>query len=46
MDNGTNGYRRFLEGDSDGIVEIIKDYKDGLIFSSTVLCRIFIPQKN
>lgn len=32
MDNGTNGYRRFLEGDSDGIVEIIKDYKDGLIF--------------
>ena len=31
MDNGASSYRRFLEGDDNGIVEIIKDYKDGLI---------------
>ena len=31
MDNGASSYRRFLEGDDDGIVEIIKDYKDGLM---------------
>ena len=31
MDNGASSYRRFLEGDDDGIVEIIRDYKDGLI---------------
>ncbi len=31
MDNGASSYRRFLDGDDDGIVEIIKDYKDGLM---------------
>ena len=31
MDNGACSYRRFLEGDDEGVVEIIKDYKDGLI---------------
>lgn len=31
MDNGASSYRRFLEGDENGIVEIIRDYKDGLI---------------
>ena len=31
MDNGASSYRRFLEGDDDGVVEIIKDYKDGLM---------------
>ena len=25
MDNGASSYRRFLEGDDDGIVEIIKN---------------------
>lgn len=32
MDNGANNYRRFLDGDDGGFVEIIKEYKDGLIF--------------
>ena len=33
MDNGASSYRRFREhGDENGLVEIIKDYKDGLIF--------------
>ena len=32
MDNGASGYRRFLNGDDEGIAEIVKEYKDGLIF--------------
>ena len=31
MDNGASSYRRFLGGDDQSIVEIIKDYKDGLM---------------
>ena len=30
MDNGTGSYRRFLNGDDQGMVEIVRDYKDGL----------------
>jgi len=32
MDNGASSYRRFLDGDDEGLTLIIKDYKDGLIF--------------
>lgn len=31
MDNGEINYRRYLEGDDNGIVEIIREYKDGLL---------------
>lgn len=31
MDNGASSYRRFLAGDDEGLVELIRDYKDGLI---------------
>ena len=31
MDNGASSYRRYLEGDDEGIAEIVKEYKDGLI---------------
>ena len=31
MENGASSYRRFLDGDDDGVVEIIREYKDGLI---------------
>lgn len=31
LNNGASSYRRFLEGDDNGIVEIVNDYKDGLI---------------
>ena len=31
MDNGACSYRRFLDGDDEGVVEIVRDYKDGLI---------------
>lgn len=32
MDNGEKNYRRFLDGDSDALAELIKEYKDGLTF--------------
>ena len=33
MDNGASSYRRFREsGDDSGLIEIIKDYRDGLVF--------------
>lgn len=32
MDNGEGSYRRFLDGDNNGLAEIIKEYKDGLTF--------------
>ncbi|MBR6101795.1 MAG: RNA polymerase sigma factor [Ruminococcus sp.] len=31
MDNGASSYRRFLEGDESGFVEIVREYRDGLI---------------
>ncbi len=31
MDNGASSYRRFIDGDENGLEEIIRDYKDGLI---------------
>ena len=31
MDNGASSYRRFLDGDDKGLLEIVQDYKDGLI---------------
>lgn len=31
MDNGTWSYQRFLEGDEGGLVQIISEYRDGLI---------------
>ncbi len=32
MQNGESSYRRYLAGDDNGLVEVIRDYKDGLIF--------------
>ncbi len=31
MDNGYVNYRRFVDGDENGMTELIKEYKDGLI---------------
>lgn len=30
-DNGASSYRRFLNGDDEGLTEIVRDYKDGLM---------------
>ena len=38
MDNGASSYRRFREGDDDGLIQIIRTYRDGLtlyLFSLT-----------
>ena len=32
MSDGSGSYSRFLSGDRDAIEEVIKDYKDGLIY--------------
>ncbi len=32
MNNGADSYHRFLSGDDGGLAEIIREYKDGLIF--------------
>lgn len=32
MDNGARSYRRFLDGDENAFVEIMDEYRDGLIF--------------
>ena len=32
MDNGASSYLRFLDGDDKGLSEIVKNYRDGLIF--------------
>ena len=31
MDNGAFGYQRYLSGDDSGLVDVIRDYKDGLM---------------
>lgn len=31
MDDGASSYHRFLDGDESGFVEIVREYKDGLI---------------
>lgn len=31
MDNGANYYRRYLDGEDDGLVELVTEYKDGLM---------------
>lgn len=46
MDNGASSYRRFLDGDDEGIVEIIRDYKDGLIlYLNGYVSNIFIAEE-
>jgi len=32
MDNGASSYRRFLDGNDEGMYELVRDYKDGLIY--------------
>ncbi len=46
MDNGASSYRRFLDGDDNGIVEIIRDYKDGLmLFINRYVNNIHIAEE-
>jgi len=46
MDNGASSYRRYLDGDDSGIVEIIKVYKDGLtLYINGYVKNIFIAEE-
>ncbi len=46
MDNGAGSYRRFLNGDDSGIIEIIRDYKDGLmLFLNRYVNNIHIAEE-
>lgn len=46
QDNGANSYRRFREdGDKTGLVEIIRDYKDGLIlYLTSIVGNVYIAE--
>ena len=45
MDNGASSYRRYLDGDDTGIVEIIRDYKDSLtLYINSYVHNIFIAE--
>ena len=47
MDNGASSYRRFRdEGDESGLAEIIREYRDGLIFYlDSIVCNIHIAEE-
>lgn len=46
MDNGASSYLRFLNGDDEGIVEIIRDYKDGLIlYINSIVGNISVAEE-
>ena len=46
MDNGASSYRRFLDGDDKGLVEIVEDYKEGFIlYLNGYVNNIFIAEE-
>ena len=46
MDNGASSYHRFLNGDNTGIVELIRDYKDGLmLYLNGYVENIFVAEE-
>ena len=46
MDNGASSYRRFLDGDDNGINEIVEIYKDGLIlYLNGYVKNIFVAEE-
>ena len=45
MDIGASSYRRYLDGDDTGLVEIIKEYKDGLtLYINGYVNDIFVAE--
>ncbi|MCM1299934.1 MAG: RNA polymerase sigma factor [Firmicutes bacterium] len=46
MDKGEENYLRFLQGDREGLTEIVRDYKDGLIlYINSVVGNIHIAEE-
>ena len=45
MENGASSYLRFLNGDKNGFVDMVKEYKDGLtLFVNTIVRDIHIAE--
>ena len=45
MFNGASSYRRFLNGDDNGLVEIVEEYKDGLIlFLNRYVSNLYVAE--
>lgn len=45
MDNGASNYRRYLDGDDEGLTEIIREYKDSLLlFINGYVKNIFVAE--
>ena len=46
MDNGASSYRRFLDGDDQGIAEIVEDFKDGLLlYLNSIVNNIYTAEE-
>ena len=46
MNNGESSYRRFLEGDDEGIAEIVRDYKDGLtLYLNSIVGDVYLAEE-
>ncbi len=46
MENGASSYLRFLNGDKEGFVDIVRQYKDGLtLFVNTIMNDIHISEE-
>ena len=46
MDNGASSYLRFLNGDKNGFVELVRGYKDGLtLFINTIIKDIHLSEE-
>ena len=46
MDNGAENYKRYLDGDDGGIVDIIGEYKDGLtLYLNGIVKNIFFAEE-
>lgn len=46
MDNGESSYRRFLSGDKEGLAEVMRIYRDGLIlYLTSLVCSIDIAEE-
>ena len=45
MFNGAGSYRRFLNGDDNGLVEIVEEYKDGLmLFLKRYVSDVYVAE--
>ncbi len=45
MDNGAEYYRKYLDGDDNGLTELIREYKDGMIlYINSILKNIHIAE--